>query len=54
MTCQIMRSMDVQKLLFCILILVWTLLVGCAVVPQPSLDVYIEPIEGRHKHKNSS
>ena len=43
--------MDVQKLLFCILILVWTLLVGCAVVPQPSLDVYIEPIEGHTNTK---
>lgn len=30
-----------------ILLLIGTLLVGCAVPPQPSVDVYMEPVAGR-------
>ena len=47
MTCHFLRSMPTQFLYFSMLILVGALLVGCAVAPQPSVDVYIEAIEGR-------
>ena len=47
MTCQILKGTYTNYLRFGILILVSVLLASCAVVPQPSVEVYIEPIEGR-------
>lgn len=51
MTYQILRGMPTRYLHFGILILVAMLVVGCAVVPRPSVEVYIEPIEGHTNAK---
>ncbi|RKU12110.1 hypothetical protein C6501_11400 [Candidatus Poribacteria bacterium] len=47
MTHHKLRSFQRQHLHFGILFLVGVFLVGCAVAPQPSVEVHIEPIEGR-------
>jgi hypothetical protein len=46
-TYHFLRGMPTHFFYFGVLILIGALLVGCAVAPQPSVDVYIEPIEGR-------
>ena len=51
MTCQILKGTYTNYLRFGILILVSVLLASCAVVPQPSVEVYIEPIEGQTNTK---
>jgi len=50
-TYHFLRGMPTQLLYFGVLILVGALLVGCAVAPQPSIDVYIEAIEGQTNTK---
>lgn len=47
MTHHKLRSFQRQHLYLGILFLVGVFLVGCAVVPQPTVEVYIEAIEGR-------
>ena len=47
----ILKSPHINLLRFGTLILVGALLAGCAIKPQPSVDVYIEPVEG---HVNSN
>ena len=51
MMCRMLRGMQIQYLPLGILILIGAVFVGCAVAPQPSVDVYIEPIEGRMNTK---
>jgi hypothetical protein len=51
MTHHKLRSLQIQYLNFGILFLVGMFLVGCAVAPQPSIDVYIEAIEGQTNTK---
>ena len=47
MMSQIFIDTQTKYLCFGMLILVGLLLAGCAVKPQPSVEVYMEPIEGR-------
>lgn len=54
MTYQTLISPQTQYMHFGILILVGILLAGCAVAPQPSIDVYIEPVEGNANTKVDS
>ena len=45
------KSSNLQYLHYYVLFCVSVLLGGCAVTPQPSLDIYIEPIEGNANTK---
>ncbi len=54
MTYQILSNMQTIFLRCGILILVGGLLAGCAVVPQPLVEVYIEPVEGHTNAKVDS
>ncbi len=51
MTHRNLRSLQTHYLHFGLLFLISVLLVSCAVAPQPSIDVYIEAIEGQTNTK---
>lgn len=51
MNYQIQRSLKVHCLNLCILILAGMMFIGCAVAPHPSIDIFIEAVEGQANSK---
>lgn len=47
MTRQILNKINSSKHFFVMYILIGTLLTGCAIAPNPEIDVFIEPVEGQ-------
>lgn len=48
---RILCSLKKYSTKFCMLILAGVLLVGCAIAPQPSIDIFIEAVEGQANSK---